>query len=138
MIITTDTVTVHPPGQIIDHSMLKEAIGGWLTTGSFFHPIGGSSIIMYCDDEYIRKELPYNPLASALYNHGWEKHHPVLGTVVFTKTVAEGDSAELPKEEIVNLIGCVQGAFPEGTLEKLGEWLKDPKDTFEIKLLNAS
>jgi len=132
MIITPDNrVTVHPPGQIMEYSTLKEAVGGWLGTGAFFHPVGGSTIVMYCDDDYLRKDLPHNKLASSIYNHGWEQYHPVLGTVVFTQSVGDGDSAELEMEDIKTLVNT--NAFGIDALKKLEEW--DQKEPLTILAL---
>lgn len=132
MIITPDNrVTVHPPGQVLEYSTIKEAIGGWLGTGSLSHPTTGTPIIMYCDDEYLQKKMKLNELATALYNNCNNYTHPVLGSVVLTISVEDGQSAELEMEDIKTLVNT--NAFGIDALKKLEEW--DQKEPLTILAL---
>lgn len=136
MIITEKEIVIHRPDTVLDYQTLKDAINGWFCTASFPHPLTQSPIIMYCDDNYIQKELPLNPVATHLYNaaRAQKDFHPVLGPAVLTQSVEEGNSAELSAKDISDLLILLVGPLSSVAIIKFAEFLDSSEDTLTIPL----
>jgi len=136
MIITEKEIVIHRPDTVLDYKTLKDAINGWFCTALFPHPLDQSPIIMYCDDNYIQKELPLNPVATHLYNisRAQKDFHPVLGPAVLTQSVEEGNSAELSRKAIADLLLLLVGPLNSVAITQFAEFLESDDETLTISL----
>ena len=81
-------------------STLQKAVGGWVECV----PIS-STLEMWVNEEGLLVGLPYNSIATYLYNHEWKSPDQIIvGDVIVTGgTLPNGDTAGLSDKEIALL-----------------------------------
>ena len=136
MIITEKEITFHKPETALNYDTLKEAIGGWLGSTSFIHPLQRTVIHIFCDDHYLDKDLPLNTVGTRLLNlsRAKESFHPVLGPIVLTKTDEEGGSEELNYVETIELFHYIGAALPLGIMQEYASFCTSEKETLTVPL----
>jgi hypothetical protein len=81
----------------------QQAIDGWITAVRLYDYNGEEIACAYVDDEGLLKNLPLNPMASALSFLFGNTPHLVGNAVVVGKSDAEGYDTDLP-EFILTLV----------------------------------
>lgn len=146
----TIKVTLYPPNTEIPYEDTKEVLKDFFS-GAFS---GLPGIGMFCDDNYIRKRLPVNWIATLFYNMQGEVHpkggvilkdkpiaHQVCGPVQYYSYRGAPDTISLNSKElklpiamINSLVTAADNLFCFVDIEKIPDQVKE-KTTFTIKVL---
>jgi hypothetical protein len=102
VVITPDyEVEIVPDPVTLDLKFLQTEVDGWIENVEI--AVGKSRLQMWVNEEGLLKRLPYNPLATHLYNFERGPGGVIVGNVVITG-LADGDAWTLSKAEFVALM----------------------------------